>query len=168
MLATVSRPEICVLPARIAPPVYSQQSGNISSINVFVKIARDWRPEIVSKYASSSRPFTPARGGVDGQIGARGGEMYCGLLSLARRSGVVPGDQSPERKCRLGYVRNLKVPNTEWSMPRPPIYVRVHQQTGNQPRVGGAYASSETSHHVSLSREVYAPWSGHAAGYDGS
>ena len=82
-LATASRPDIYALLARLAARVNSLLGGNVYRKNDLAKTEKKCQRATVSKYASMPRPFTPARGEVDGRMGARSGEVQHGTMTLA-------------------------------------------------------------------------------------
>ena len=52
-------------------------------VNDLLKTVQVWQPAVISRYASSSNPKEPARGGADCCMRARGEKMHCGAMSLA-------------------------------------------------------------------------------------
>ena len=53
-VATAALPDICARPARIAPRINALRGSDVCRINELVRVAKEWRPATVLKYASSS------------------------------------------------------------------------------------------------------------------
>ena len=87
--------------------MYSLEGRDIYYINDSVETAKEWQLATVLEVSSTPHPRTPARGGVDGRMGACGGKMDCGTAALAGWSDAAFGDQRPGNKCRLGFVSVL-------------------------------------------------------------
>ena len=61
-LATVSRPDICALLARIASRVNSLRGSDVHRINNLLKTVNEWQRAKILKYRSSSNAEKPGRG----------------------------------------------------------------------------------------------------------
>ena len=92
--ATVSRSNICACVARLAARVNSLRGNEIYRANDLARTGRGWQPGTVSKYAFSPHPIAPARGDVDGRMGARGGKFIASRCPLwagpMRLAGINP------------------------------------------------------------------------------
>ena len=105
--ATLPRQNTCARLARPASRVNDLQGSDVYRINDLVRTVKKWAAAPILKYASPSNPKGRKKGAVDGDMGARGGRVHCGTMSLVGWSGAVYGDQSAGGRCRVGHVSGL-------------------------------------------------------------
>ena len=83
-VATVSRPDICARPARIAPRINALCRSDMYRINELARAVKGWQQATVLNYASSSHPLKALGWGykVQGALRKRGDRVHCGSMTL--------------------------------------------------------------------------------------
>ena len=158
MSEIVSRPAICARLARLAARVSSSQGTGADRVIDLEEPVKERQQASVSKYASTSKPITPAHGEVGGRMRARGEKAHGGTMSPVGWPHAAYGDQPSEGKYHLGYVIGF----TPSALSEPCHLLRLAskfaRKLANSSLGGEVCAFSEMSDHVTLLRDFYAPF----------
>ena len=94
-VATISRPDICALLARIASRINALCGSGVYRINELDRVVKDWPHATALKYAASSRPSKTLGGAGKAQANLRNRRerVQSGYMSLVGRSDAAYGDQ---------------------------------------------------------------------------